>query len=651
MTGSTGRPDGERSGGTPMAERLSAWAGARSAPNAMDVARVLEQVSGQRPEPTTKRSLVAVSHAIERAVLAAPHAEPTIVLALFQRMDYFERERATYERIARTGARVAVGFCDSDHALPDTVAGVAIDPAEALVNEWSVVAVTPDAGAFLVATDQHTIEPGAPSLEAGRRFRSRWGFSRVQATVELARLRLMLGERLPADMVRTIDRLLGETMSAGADPASSAGTPQEVWATSAAFHLAERLTSARTGGARLRSQLTDAHAAAAARHAAGLDPQSGLTTPDFLHRWSDGDGTTVLPVGLALFDLPAVSEAGRHGTDPRAAYHAARRIAAAVTQPLGPVDAAVRLSEREFLVVVPGASELHLARVCDDILEQLTLASDGYPHVPFAGRLATTVTRNRPLPLRELRGALGGVDGDTDPGPRTAGTTAGGDTIVVCATRPADAGTGADTGYGSGPASDGTELTGDPAPTGSAGDDAESGGLGDRNGILVIGHGRFPRSPSPSPSPSPDEDGLAAGRDDHADDSADDRTPAGGTAYGRSTADDVLGVGSGSDASSVSSSASAGAVERTAGLGARHERDDDALSRSWGHPYWDAGETVGSNDSPDPDDPSPSGDVPPEGVDDGSGRAETPSRPSRDDESLPPATAVDEVRNLFGRRS
>ncbi len=309
------------------------------------------------------------------------------------------------------------------------------------MNEWSVVAVTPSAGAFLVATDQHGIEPGAPSLEAGRRFRSRWGFSRVQATVELARLRLVIGERLPADMVRTIDRLLGETMSAGADPASSAGTPQEVWSTTAAFHLAERLSSARNGSARLRAQLTDAHKAAAARNAAGVDQQSGLTTPDFLHRWSDGEGTTVLPVGIGLFDLPAVAEAGRDGADTRAAYHAARRIAAALTEPLGPVDAAVRLSEREFLIVIPGASELHLARICDDVLEQLTLASDGYPHIPLAGRLATTVTRSRPLPLRELRDALAGIGDASDPGPRTAGATAGGDAIVVCATRPADADT------------------------------------------------------------------------------------------------------------------------------------------------------------------------------------------------------------------
>ncbi|TCK26579.1 DICT sensory domain-containing protein [Pseudonocardia endophytica] len=632
----TGR-DGDRTGGAPIAERLSAWAGARAAPNAVDAARVLEQVSGQRPELTTKRSLVAVSHAIERAVLAAPHAEPTIVLALFQRMEYFERERATYERIARTGARVAIGFCDGpQHELPDGVAQVLLDPAEALVNEWSVVAVTPEAGAFLVATDQHGIEPGASSLEAGRRFRSRWGFSRVQATVELARLRLVIGGRLPEDMVRTIDRLLGETMSAGADPASSAGTPQEVWATSAAFHLAERLVSARSGSARLRAQLGDAHAAAAARHAAGTDPQSGLTTPDFLHRWSDGDGTTVLPVGLALFDLPAVSEASRGGTDTRAAYHAARRIASAVTQPLGPVDAAVRMSEREFLIVVPGASELHLARVCDDILEQLTLLSDGYPNVPLAGRLATTVTRNRPLPLRGLRDALAGIDAESDPGPRAAGATAGGDAIVVCATRPASS-------------------EDEPSPSVDRDTDGASAPAPETSGQQVIGHGRFPRPFPPARGESASAS-ASGGR-------APERDPApswGAALGGTPRGDDILGGSSPAATPAPEAEDSGNSVERTAGLGAasgaRHGLDDEpgdaTPPSSWDRPSWDtelpSGD--GSDAAEDPaadatEEPGASVELP--GADH-DGRREPP--PWRREDTLPPSTAVDEVRNLFGRR-
>ena len=113
---------------------------------------------------------------------------------------------------------------------------------------------------------------------------------------------------------------------------------------------------------------------------AEIDPSSGLPTPDFLGRWSAPGGSTELPVGLALLDIAGL---GAELEDPRAEYHASRKVAAALCQPLGPVDAAVRLSRREFLVVVPGASARHLAGLGDEVAEQLELASDGYPHVPL----------------------------------------------------------------------------------------------------------------------------------------------------------------------------------------------------------------------------------------------------------------------------
>ncbi|RZT83462.1 diguanylate cyclase/two-component system sensory protein [Pseudonocardia sediminis] len=417
--------------GAPVSEhRLRAWVSAQTAPTGSDIERARAQVSGRRPEAMTKRSLIAVSHAIERAVLASPVDGPTVVIGLFQRMEYFERERSVYRDLAEAGVRVAVGFCDAPaHDLPDGVEQVALDPSEALVDEWAIVALSDSAGAFLVATDRHEFDPDARSLEAGRRFLARWGFSRVQSGVELARLRLTLGARLHPGTLEVIDRLLMRVMPAGADPAGSAGSPQERWFSTAALHLADRMDTARAGSARLRAQLTDAHAAAAARATVGVDQQSGLTTPEFLQRWSDTGGTTALPVGLAMFELPAVQHAVGNQ---RAAYHAARRIAAAMTEPLGPVDAAVRLSEREFLVVVPGASEMHLATVCDEIVEQLALASDGYPYVSLAGGLATVVTRARPLPLADLRRALERLEAGTDTGPVDAGTSTAGDRITIC---------------------------------------------------------------------------------------------------------------------------------------------------------------------------------------------------------------------------
>jgi GGDEF domain-containing protein len=222
-------------------------------------------------------------------------------------------------------------------------------------------------------------------------------------------------------------------MPAGGAPAASSGTPGEMWATASLYHMLDDMLTARAGNQELREQLSDAQAAAAARTSASVDPESGLTAPDFLQRWAAPADAATLPIGLGLFDVSALDTAAMRA-DPRASYHAAHHIAAALTQPLGPVDAAVRLSTREFLVVVPGASERHLAAVCDQIGEQLELASRGYPHVSLRARTATIVTRVRPLPLRDLQESLGHL-GPDDAGPFDTGVTPAGDRIVVASTR------------------------------------------------------------------------------------------------------------------------------------------------------------------------------------------------------------------------
>jgi hypothetical protein len=360
------------------------------------------------PGPASKRSLVAISHAIESAVLQGPRDEPTVVVALFQRLAYFSRERAVYERLARSGVRVVVGFTDGEsHEAGEGVECVTLDPREPLADEWTVIAVGPDAGAFLVATDTGEIDPTEYTLEAGRWFMGRWGYSKVQAANELARMRIALGERLRADTRRAIDDLLARIMPTGGAAAASRGTAGEQWATASLQRVTARMHHARAGSRLLRAQLADAQAAAEARAEAKVEQQSGLPTPDFLGRWAGTDGrASALPIGLAVFDIVGLEDAEHHQSR-RTAYHAARQVAAALTEPLGPVDAAVRLSTRGFALIVPGASTAHLTRVAAAAAEQLELFSQGYPHVDLTARVATTVTVARPLPLDDLHLALG----------------------------------------------------------------------------------------------------------------------------------------------------------------------------------------------------------------------------------------------------
>ncbi|BBG05207.1 MULTISPECIES: DICT sensory domain-containing protein [Pseudonocardia] len=393
------------------------------------------RASGARPEPASKRLLVHLSHSIERAVMSGPRADPTVVVALFQRLEFFDRERAVYARMAEAGVRVVVGFVDGDrHDVPDGVHAVVLDPTEPLADEWTVVAAGPEAGAFLVATDQHRRDPQESGEQAGRVFLGRWGYSQAQTGSELARLRFALGDRLDPDLRRTIDHLLARSMPSGGTPASSSGTTGEAWATTSLNHMIDRLLSARAGTRELRAQLADAQQAAAARAAAELDPSSGLPTAEVLGRWTGPADPEALPVGIALFDLPELAGDRVRG-DARAAYFAAHQVAAALTQPLGPVDTAVRLSEREFALVVPGASDRHLAGMCDRIGDQLQLASQGYPGVGLQGRLAMIVTRVRPLPIDDLRAALGHLpEQPYGYRPVDAGETPAGERIVVAAT-------------------------------------------------------------------------------------------------------------------------------------------------------------------------------------------------------------------------
>jgi DICT domain-containing protein len=394
-----------------------------------------DRASGSKPERLSKRLLVDISHAVEKAVMSGRVEQPTVVVALFQRLKHFDRERAVYERMAEAGVNVIVGFVSGEEpAPPQGVDVVGLAPDEPMADEWTVVALGPNAGAFLVATDQHAHDPAERAGEMGRVFDGRWGFSRTQAASELARLRFALGSRLEPALARTVDDLLARTMPTGGEQAGSAGSPGEMWATTSLYHMIDRMRDAHAGTRELRDQLADAHDAAGTSASVAPDAASGLPTGEFLDRWTPRGGPGALQVGVALFEIPGFDDPALE--DARLAYHVGHRVAAALSEPLGPVDVAVRLDPYTFAVVVPGASSRHLAELADRIAEGLTLASEGHPGVALHARIATTTTRARPLPIGELREALGHADGSGDP--VHLGRTPSGGSIVVASTAPAE---------------------------------------------------------------------------------------------------------------------------------------------------------------------------------------------------------------------
>ena len=342
--------------------------------------------SGRTSQRLTKRSLVAVSHAIEQAALATAEDGPLVVLALFQRMPYFERERAVYERIAASAAVTVVGVVGPPPPeLPAGTYGVVLDEAEELAREWSVVALTPRFGATLVAYDRGEVAP-AVSLEAGRLFDGNWGFRRDEALHEVTRLRAMLADRLPESARARLDEVVARVRDIPAAPGESR--------TEAAIRmLADRGERARRTGA---------------RQAEPLDGPAGSLDDPGLRRWTGEDGVTAsgtLPVALVAVrvDDPAGAPE-RFGR--RSVARETQAVLAAVTGVLRPVDRAVRLADNEYLLILPALDEQGALDVAGRVHEALGGLARSYPFVAFAVHAAVTVTVRRPLPVADVRHAV-----------------------------------------------------------------------------------------------------------------------------------------------------------------------------------------------------------------------------------------------------
>jgi hypothetical protein len=71
-----------------------------------------EDDSAARPGRDPGQVLIGLSHAVERFALAADPRHPLVVIALFQRSSYFEREVAVYRDIGARGAVTIVGLVE-----------------------------------------------------------------------------------------------------------------------------------------------------------------------------------------------------------------------------------------------------------------------------------------------------------------------------------------------------------------------------------------------------------------------------------------------------------------------------------------------------------------------------------------------------------
>lgn len=335
-----------------------------------------------------KRVLVEVSHAVEQFALAARQGEPLVVVAMFQKLSYFEREMSVYRDIAARGAVVIVGLVeDFPPQLPPGVRHSLLAPVDPLAREWSVTVLCPRGGATLVAVDQESVDPTARTLEEGRRFRGRWSFRREDAYREVLRLRSQL--RLPPGTVEEIDHVLRRVL---AEPEPGR---QDWWEVPMAF-LTNRLSLA------VREQTTASGALdAALNNAQDRDPHTGLYTEGFLTRWTAGLGVGTLPIGLALLRVSGLAGLrARYGV--RAELTVLQGIAACVGDLLTEGDRVVRLDHDDLLVVLPAWSVEDVRLLCDEVCARVIRLDEVFPFIALPTVAAATVTRSRPFPVEQL---------------------------------------------------------------------------------------------------------------------------------------------------------------------------------------------------------------------------------------------------------
>jgi DICT domain-containing protein len=345
-------------------------------------------MSGDDEKLFGKKTLVKISHAIERFALAAEPDSPLVVIAMFQKLSYFAHEVDVYREIAERRAVTVVGLAE-DHApeLPPGVHHTLVKANHPLAREWSVTVLGPEGGATLVAVDQETLDANAHTIEEGRSFRGRWSFSRADAYGQILRLRAQL--RLAPDTADQIDAVLRAVLD-HPEPMR-----QEWWEVPLRF-LGDRMDSA------IRDQATSAAELEATRdNAAERDPRSGLYTAAFLERWTRGLGSGTLPIGLVLVRVSGVAEL-RTQYGLRAERAVLQGLREGICGMLRPADRMIRLGREDFLVVLPSWANEDVLRLCDEICAHVAGLDQCYPFVALPAVAAATVTRERPLPVERL---------------------------------------------------------------------------------------------------------------------------------------------------------------------------------------------------------------------------------------------------------
>lgn len=352
--------------------------------------------------PSTKRALLVLSHAMERAFDAVDSTEPGddagagLVIALFQRREYFDREAARYEALAAAGHTVLVGFTGPTDGIPPGVTAVSFADGDLRAQDWILVLVRGTYATSLVARDSRDLSGEEATLEAGRLFSARWTFRREVALVA-AREQL---DRLAADLAPSaLAAAMGHMERSAALPLSRV----ETRLATAADHLVASVDLGQRRAMQLRLALDTSQSLAV------HDQLTGLKNRHYLDYFLGGDDkpAELYVLLVDVDDLKTVNDTYGH----EAGDAVLRTVAAALRTHSRPSDVVIRWGGDEFLLLLPEAGSAGGLAVGQRLADAVRATSPSAPwgHLTLSVSIGMCSTRRTTLPLEQLDAALYGV--------------------------------------------------------------------------------------------------------------------------------------------------------------------------------------------------------------------------------------------------
>jgi DICT domain-containing protein len=142
-----------------------------------------------------KNTLVALCHALEDHILK-DNGQPLVITA-FQRGKWYLQEAERYADIAQHSGQIVImaapdgGFAEHSTSLLPNVEVVALDPGDAVAQEWHLIILSPKYTAMVICQELSDADYGSGGLPASdleRKFYGLWTFEPelVRETAELA---------------------------------------------------------------------------------------------------------------------------------------------------------------------------------------------------------------------------------------------------------------------------------------------------------------------------------------------------------------------------------------------------------------------------------------------------------------------------------